>query len=102
MTILRMVVLCEYCGHDTDSADCFYYCMGPTAYRPAVENCTPHVIDVVVPGQPEGRRYFPSGQVARVEVTHTDDGYVDGLPVRRVVYGDITGLPEPDGHTTYL
>lgn len=59
-----------------------------------VINLTPHPIRV-------GDRDFPvSGQVARVREIVVPDGEIDGLPVVRTSWGQIDGLPPPDGGET--
>jgi len=66
-------------------------------------NLTPH--EVVVYDQ-EGReivlRIPPSGKVARVTSTTRVVGEVNGIPVRRVEYGSIVDLPEPQENTIYI
>jgi hypothetical protein len=56
-------------------------------------NLTPHMINVHTP---EGVRDIPpSGDVARVSSTSELVGFLDGIPLFRTVYGEVTGLPAP-------
>jgi len=66
-------------------------------------NLTPH--EVVVfdsTGQNIILRIPPSGQVARVSVASEVVGEVNGIPIRKTVYGDILDLPEPRSNTIYI
>lgn len=77
--------------------------------RVALVNCTPHAIQL---GPPEcALDLSPSGHVARAAEERAVDETVlvagpDGapleLPIHRVVYGYLTGLPEPVAGTLYL
>ena len=57
-------------------------------------NLTPHAINLN-----NGTVIEPSGTVARVSSTHTE---FDANGICRVVYGELTGLPEPEAGTCYI
>jgi len=65
-------------------------------------NLTPHEVVVMSEDDEEIMRIPPSGQVARVEVKTEVIGEINGIKVRKVVYGDIVGLPEPQENTIYV
>jgi hypothetical protein len=59
-------------------------------------NLTPHAITadgVVIP---------PSGDIARVSVTRTKRGDINGIPVFVPTFGVVAGLPDPALDTVYL
>jgi len=59
-------------------------------------NLTPHAITtagLVIP---------TSGDIARVSVTRTQRGNINGIPVFVPTFGDVTGLPDPSLDTVYL
>ena len=60
-------------------------------------NLTPHTINVN-----DGRSFPPSGQVARVTVSHLQVGMVDGIAIYQPTYGELVGLPDPVDGTVYL
>ncbi len=54
-------------------------------------NLTPHeVVEVTT-----GRRFPPSGTVARVGVEYLPCEEIDGIPTVNAFYGDVEGLPAP-------
>ena len=57
-------------------------------------NCTPHPIKLN-----DGRVYEPSGDVARVSSHFTAP---DSNGVCKVVYGDLTGVPDPQPDTLFI
>lgn len=63
-------------------------------------NLTPHTINLYRGG--EMIMAIPSSGVARVSVTSQIIGEVCGFPVRRNVYGEIIGLPDPEEGTMYI
>ncbi len=66
----------------------------------AFVNLTPHAIVVVVPS---GTTTIPaSGTLARCKTVNVPVGEVDGVPVGRVTYGDVEGLPAPQEGTYYV
>lgn len=56
-------------------------------------NCTPHAIKLN-----DGRVFDPSGSIARVSSSFTD--FTDD--VCKVVYGDLTGVPDPVDGVKYI
>jgi hypothetical protein len=66
-------------------------------------NLTPH--EMVIYDE-EGKnvilRIPPSGKIARVATDSRIIGKVDNIPVRKTVYGEIIGLPDPRPNTIYL
>jgi len=65
-------------------------------------NLTPHEITVFDSTGNVILRIPPSGQIARVSVTSTIVCKVGDIPVRKVIYGDVEGLPEPKDDTVYI
>jgi len=63
-------------------------------------NLTPHA--VVVRMEDGDRVFEPSGTVARVAVTSTPVGEVDGIPVVAQTYGEIEDLPDPQPGVVYI
>jgi hypothetical protein len=70
-------------------------------------NLTPHEVTIF---DSEGKnvimRVPPSGTVARVSVASDVIGYFTtsqgNMPIRKTVYGEIQGLPEPSEDTIYI
>jgi hypothetical protein len=54
-------------------------------------NLTPHTIYLN-----DGRKFEPSGQIARVSNQFKEVDLVDDVIIYEVTYGDIEGLPEPE------
>jgi len=65
-------------------------------------NLTPHEVVVYDTAGNVVLRVPPSGQVARVSTQSTVIGAINGIPVRKTVYGPITGLPDPIDGTVYI
>ena len=66
-------------------------------------NLTPHEVVILSQnGENVVMRVPPSGTVARVSTKSEIICEVGGVPVRKVTYGDIEGLPEPKGDTIYI
>ncbi len=63
-------------------------------------NLTPH--DIHVMENEVVVTYPASGQQARVSVTQEKLTEINGAPVYRPVYGEVTGLPEPQNDTMYI
>ena len=57
-------------------------------------NCTPHALNTN-----DGRTFPTSGNVARVSASFTD---FDSNGVCRQVFGDVSGLPDPQPNTMYV
>ena len=66
-----------------------------------IVNLTPHTIKVVN-SQNEVIREYPSAGVARVATTAETIDEVDGIKVVRTKFGQVEGLPSPDGETIYI
>ena len=63
-------------------------------------NLTPHVITIIAGDM---HSVIPaSGQVARVSVRNIPDGYINGIPIVKSVYGEVEGLPEPEEGKAYV
>lgn len=60
-------------------------------------NLTPHPISIT-----DGPTFEPSGTIARVSVQQADAGNINGIPVKKQVFGDITGLPDPQDDTIFI
>jgi hypothetical protein len=65
----------------------------------AIVNLTPHAINLV---GDKTQTFAPSGTVARCAVKRQQVGAVDGVPVNRTIFGDVTGLPAPQPGTYYI
>jgi len=65
-----------------------------------IVNLTPHAI--VIQTADESRLVIESSGVARVSTTSEQVGEIDGIPIRRVRYGEIVGLPDPQPGTIYV
>jgi hypothetical protein len=66
-------------------------------------NLTPHEINIYSQsGQGIVLSIPPSGVVCRVSVKSEIVGKVNGVPVRKVTYGDVEGLPEPQPNTIFI
>lgn len=63
-------------------------------------NLTPHALCI---DTPSGLRIIPaSGQVVRFVDRRQSTESIDGIPVEEVAFGDVVGMPEPDGKTRYI
>lgn len=76
-------------------------------------NLTPHTVRLN-----SGMEYYPSGQVARIKVTHHLEGwisdgpdgavelddsfYMNAIPIYRPVFAQVEGLPKPVKGTMYI
>ena len=56
-------------------------------------NLTPHAVTIVLPSG-DTVTLPPSGTVARCSTSSEVVGEVNGIPVSRVSYGEVVGLPE--------
>lgn len=65
-----------------------------------VINLTPHAI--TLESSAGTKTYPPSETPARVSFTQTQTGEVDGFPIVKTSYGEITGLPAPAENTYYV
>ena len=64
-------------------------------------NLTPHALNII---QEDGSVYTlpASGQVARVDAKRTVAYVMDGIEIFETVFGEVTGLPEPDYNNIYI
>jgi hypothetical protein len=67
-----------------------------------VINLTPHTINIVGADGTVAKVYPPSGQQARVSSRAEVVGAVDGVPIVRTVFGELSGLPEPQEGTLFI
>lgn len=67
-----------------------------------IKNLTPHDINIVSQdGSPVATIPY-SGTVARVRQTTVPAGTIDGIPITRSEFGEVTGLPEPQAGIYYV
>ena len=59
-------------------------------------NLTPHPVTIGTVTIP------PSGEVARVDSTECPAGDFGGIPLITSSFGEVTGLPDPQGDTLYI
>lgn len=64
-------------------------------------NLTPHAITFMVDGK-DPIVVPASGTVARLKPTTVVIGSVDGIPITKTVFGDVTDLPDPADDTVYI
>jgi len=64
-------------------------------------NLTPHEV-VVYAADGSVLKIPPSGRVARVTARETQVGTINNIPLIKVEYGDVEGLPEPKENTIYI
>ena len=64
-------------------------------------NLTHHPIRVVTKSG-EMRELPPSGQIARCQYTPVETDVIDDIPIYRINYGEVIGLPEPDGESLFI
>jgi len=67
-----------------------------------IVNLTPHDIVVMAEDRTELRRYPASGTIARAASKTEIVGELDGVPVARQQFGEVSGLPDPEPGTVYL
>ena len=65
-------------------------------------NLTPHAITFVDEDGSVLRTIEPSGTLARVSTKTVSIGDIDGIPVTTTEFGEVEGLPEPEGNTVYI
>lgn len=63
-------------------------------------NLTPHAVNLIAADGSVCE--FPSQGLARVTVTRTQVGEVNGTPICRSTFGEVEGLPEPVFGTFYI
>ena len=64
-------------------------------------NLTPHTVKVVNDKNEVIREYTSAG-IARAATTAEVVAEVDGIPVRKTVFGEVQGLPDPQPDTFYI
>ena len=64
-------------------------------------NLTPHTINAT---RRDGsvRAIAPSGSVARCSQSSVEVGEVEGIPLYRTTFGEVTGLPAPEEGVLYI
>jgi len=67
-----------------------------------IVNLTQHAIAVADENGNIIRTIEPSGMVARVAITQTVVGDVDGIPLVETVFGEVEGLPDPEPGVVYI
>lgn len=67
-----------------------------------IVNLTPHSITFVDACGNVIKTVEPSGQVARVTAKTVSISEVDGIPITTTAFGDIEGLPAPNGKDVYV
>jgi len=67
-----------------------------------VINLTPHNINVVGEDGQVVQTFPASGDLARCQVSREQVGEINGIPVNRTVFGDVTGLPEQQEGVVYV
>lgn len=82
---------CPECGSPVDLPD-------PEC---TIVNLTPHTITVLREGA-EPIEYPPSGMVARCATQRRMVGTLNGIPINRTGFGEVSGLPEPAPGVYYL
>jgi hypothetical protein len=65
-------------------------------------NLTPHEIVILDDQNNVIAKIPPSGLVARVETKEELVAEINGIPVYKVSYGNIQGLPEPEPNTVFI
>ena len=63
-------------------------------------NLTPHALNIVT--EDETRTIEPSGGIARIATSSTLVGSMDGIPLHKMEYGAIEGLPDPNGKDLFI
>lgn len=65
-------------------------------------NYTPHEINICNPEGTAIIRSIPSSGSARVSSVNRPGDEIDGVPFAETVFGDVTGLPEPQDGVIYI
>ncbi|MER6605860.1 hypothetical protein ABT282_08065 [Streptomyces sp. NPDC000927] len=68
----------------------------------AIVNMTPQLVRILDEDGSLVRDLPPSGKAARLKVTRTGNGSLDGLPVTRTTYGEVEGLPDAEEGVYFL
>ena len=64
-------------------------------------NCTPHALVIITP-EGEKKIFEPSGIIPRVTMETVSIDTINGIPVKHLKYGEVTGLPEPTPETVLI
>lgn len=67
-----------------------------------LKNATPHEIMLVDADGAVVRKIEASGIVARCTASQTEAGEIEGTPIVKSVFSEVSGLPEPDGETIWI
>lgn len=68
-----------------------------------IKNLTPHAITIYAPDRITVlQSVAPEGIFPRVSTTQEVVGEINKIPVQRVIYGDIDGLPNPEPDTIFI
>lgn len=68
-----------------------------------IRNLTPHEITVYAENRTDVLFSIPAeGIFPRVSTTQETVGEINGIPVQKVVYGNIEGLPAPEQDTVFI
>ena len=67
-----------------------------------VINATPHAISLANEAGEVVKTYEPSGLVVRCATSSQEVEQLDGFPVRRTQFGEVTGLPPVQEGVTYI
>jgi hypothetical protein len=67
-----------------------------------IVNMTPHAISLADEAGEVVATFAPSGQVVRMATSQEVVGELFGRPLRRTVFGEVSGLPEPQDGVVYL
>lgn len=65
-----------------------------------IKNLTPHAVRIVLKDGTE-HVYEPT-DLARVSQESVIVGEIDGVEIVKIKYGQVEGLPDPDGETQYI
>lgn len=82
---------CPECGSPVDLPDPKY----------TIINLTPHAVTVLREGA-EPIEYPPSGKVARCATQRQVIGSLNGIPINRTKFGEVSGVPEPAPGVYYI
>lgn len=67
-----------------------------------IVNLTPHAINFVGEDGSELFEIVSDGVVARVATESVTIGNVNGIPVKKTMFGEVDDLPEPRPNTVYI
>jgi len=67
-----------------------------------VVNLTPHAISLANEAGEIIATFPPSGEVARLTTDSVEVGSLLGAPIKKTVYGEVSGVPDPQEGVVYL